>query len=91
MIKWLIGLLAARLKLVALIASLLVIVSLAACANLKLRPPQQQSVQSKPLSDVESKVVCGDAQAVVLISIPEGQEIHTPDFIQWLNETGRLN
>jgi hypothetical protein len=90
MIKWLIGLSAARLNQVVTLASLLLIVSLVACANLKL-PQRQQNAQLKPLSDVESKVVCGDAQAVVLISIPEGQEIHTPDFIQWLNETGRLN
>lgn len=91
MIKWLIGLLAARLKLVALVASLLLIVSLVACAKLNQLTPQSKNEPLRPLSDVESKVVCGDAQAVVLISIPEGQEIHTPDFIQWLNETGRLN
>lgn len=90
MITWLIGLLAGRLKLVALLISVLLLIGLAACASLN-QAPQRKSEQSKPLSSAESEVVCGDAQAVVLISIPEGMEIHRPDFIQWMNDTGRLN
>lgn len=91
MITWLIGLLAGRLKLVALLLSVLLLLSVAACASLQQKTPQRKSEQSKPLSNAVSEVVCGDAQAVVVISIPEGLEVHRPDFIQWLNDTGRLN
>lgn len=91
MITWLIGLLAARLKLVALLLGLLVLLLIAACAKLNPKAQQLRNERLKPLSSVESEVECGDAQAVVVISIPEGLEIHRPDFIQWLNDTGRLN
>jgi hypothetical protein len=90
MITWLIGLLAARLKLVALLISVLLLIVLAACASLNKAAPRKSEPLRQPLS-AESEVVCGDAQAVVLISIPEGMEIHRPDFIQWMNDTGRLN
>lgn len=91
MITWLIGLLAGRLKLVALLIGLSALLLIAACQSLNPKAQQHRNEQSKPLSSVESEVACGDAQAVVVISIPEGLEIHRPDFIQWLNETGRLN
>jgi hypothetical protein len=91
MITWLTGLLAARLKLVALLIAISALLLIAACAKLNLKPPQLRNELSKPLSSVESEVACGDAQAVVVISIPEGLEVHRPDFIQWLNDTGRLN
>ena len=91
MITWLIGLLAGRLKLVALLIVVSVLLLIAACGSLPQKAQQHRNVQLKPLSSVESEVECGDAQAVVVISIPEGLEIHRPDFIQWLNDTGRLN
>jgi len=91
MITWLIGLLAGRLKLVALLIVLSALLLIAACQSVKQQPQTRKNELSKPLSSVESVVECGDAQAVVLISIPEGMEIHRPDFIQWMNDTGRLN
>jgi CHASE3 domain sensor protein len=91
MITWLIGLLAARLKIVALLSVVIVLLLLAACASLPQKQTTHRNGQLKPLSSVESAVECGDAQAVVVISIPEGMEVHRPDFIQWMNETGRLN
>lgn len=69
-----------------IVAALIVVaLLLAACQQ----PP---AALQKPRSVVESSQACGNAEArVVLISTADLSWVDRDHFIDWLNDTGRLN
>ena len=71
----------------------IILVALLIAAALLLAACQQQHVaQQKQPSVVESSQACGNAEArVVLISTADLSWVDRDHFIDWLNDTGRMN